>query len=228
MTGTLGFLSVSRLRLLDLQRMRVSEGALTMSAGRQRFLAWLLAAILGCLALAMGPAHAQSAFRSNFDHFTTSWPLEGAHRSVDCESCHVEGIFKGTPRECDACHSRAGLVKATAPPYNHIRSTAQCQDCHSLATWAPVILVDHSQVLGSCVSCHNAASGTGKPPDHPPAPDQCELCHRTNSWVLFGSVAPASPAAVQVATTALPPAPGRPAISLPAGMAARATTRGYR
>jgi hypothetical protein len=136
------------------------------------------------LALAMGPVHSQSAFRSAFDHFTTSWPLEGAHRNVDCERCHVNGVFKGTSRECSACHSRAGLVKATAPPLNHIRSTAQCQDCHSLASWAAVRRVDHTQVLGSCRTCHNGITATGKPPNHPPAGNQCELCHRTNTWVI--------------------------------------------
>ena len=59
-------------------------------------------------------AIAQSAFNSSFDHVTTGWPLEGSHRSVDCASCHVGGIFQGTPRQCVACHSRAGLVKSTA------------------------------------------------------------------------------------------------------------------
>jgi len=163
--------------------------------GRKRLCALLLAACLGFLALVLGQAHAQSAFRSGFDHFTTAWPLEGAHQNVDCEICHVEGIFKGTPRECAACHNLAGLVKATPPPSNHIRSTAQCQDCHSLATWAGVWRVDHTQVLGSCRTYHNGTTATGKPPDHPPASNQCELCHRTNAWVPATFViAPASPA----------------------------------
>jgi hypothetical protein len=104
---------------------------------------------------------------------------------VDCERCHIAAVFKGTPRECAACHSRGGLVRSTAPPLNHIRSTAQCQDCHSLASWA-VRRVDHTQVLGSCSTCHNGAIATGKTPDHPPASNQCELCHRTNTWVITG------------------------------------------
>lgn len=171
-----------------------------MSTCRKRWLALLLAAGLVCLALAMGQARAQSAYRSGFDHFTTGWPLDGAHRNTDCENCHVGGVFKGTPRECAGCHNRAGLVKATSPPLNHIRSTSQCQDCHSLASWGSVRRVDHTQVLGSCNSCHNGRDATGKPPNHPPASNQCELCHRTNTWVTTAFVAPASPATVQVAT----------------------------
>lgn len=158
-----------------------------MNACRKRLFALLLAASLECFALAMGPAHAQSASRSSFDHFTTSWPLEGAHRNTDCERCHVVGTFKGTPRECSACHSRGGLIRADGPPLDHIRSTAQCQDCHSMASWAAVRRVDHTQVLGSCSSCHNGTIATGKTPDHPPASSQCELCHRTTTWVIGAS-----------------------------------------
>jgi hypothetical protein len=168
---------------------------------KQSSLSALLAG-LAFLILAIGQGHAQSAFRSGFDHFTTSWPLEGAHQNVDCEECHVEGIFKGTPRECASCHDRGGLVKATARPLDHIRSTAQCQDCHSPTSWAAVRRVDHTQVLGSCRTCHDGNIATGKPPDHPPASSQCELCHRTNTWVITAFVAPALPAAVEVAHSA--------------------------
>jgi len=144
----------------------------------------LLIAGLSVLVLTVGRVSAQSAFRSGFDHFTTSWPLDGAHQNVDCENCHVEGLFKGTPRDCSSCHNRGGLVKASAPPLDHIRSTNQCQDCHSETSWAAVRRVDHTQVLGSCRNCHNGVIATGKPPDHPPASSQCEFCHRTNTWVI--------------------------------------------
>jgi hypothetical protein len=146
----------------------------------------LFAAILASLTLLVSPAQAQSTVRSGFDHFTTSWPLDGAHRQVNCESCHVSGIFKGAPRECVGCHDRSGLVKATATPPNHIRSTRQCQDCHTVTSWAAVRRVDHRAVLGSCRSCHNSSIATGKPENHPPASNQCELCHRSNSWVITG------------------------------------------
>jgi predicted CXXCH cytochrome family protein len=51
---------------------------------------------------------------SLFDHETrTSFPLQGAHRNVSCESCHkahqmVEGkpvlFYKPTPKACADCH----------------------------------------------------------------------------------------------------------------------------
>ncbi len=104
---------------------------------------------------------------------STGWPLEGSHRNVDCASCHVGGIFEGTPRQCVACHSRAGLVKATAPSITHIRTTDECDACHRETTWSYVRPVDHKAVVGTCFSCHNGLTATGKPPD--PHPDQQRL-----------------------------------------------------
>ena len=40
----------------------------------------------------MSVAQAQTPFSTNFDHFTTGWPLEGTHRNVDCSRCHTAGI----------------------------------------------------------------------------------------------------------------------------------------
>jgi hypothetical protein len=143
-------------------------------------------ALVAVLLLAAGPAYAQSGFRSGFDHFTTGFPLDGSHRNTDCERCHVGGIFRGTPRKCSACHARAGLVRSTPMPVDHILSTPLCEDCHWQTNWDPVRRVDHSQVIGSCGSCHNGTSGTGKPLDHPQSSDQCEDCHRPNAWLPAG------------------------------------------
>jgi predicted CXXCH cytochrome family protein len=143
-------------------------------------------ALVAVLLLDAGPAYAQSGFRSGFDHFTTGFPLDGSHRNTDCERCHVGGIFRGTPRKCSACHARAGLVRSTPVPVDHILSTPLCEDCHWQTNWDPVRRVDHSQVIGSCSSCHNGTSGTGKPLDHPPSSDQCEDCHRPNGWLPAG------------------------------------------
>ena len=143
-------------------------------------------AFAALLALAAGSsdvAIAQSSiFNTSFDHFTTGWPLEGSHRSVDCASCHVGGIFQGTPRECTICHARAGLVKATAPPVDHIRTTEECGACHRETSWTYVKAVDHTAVLGSCSSCHDGRTATGKPPNHIPTGSDCGICHVTTAW----------------------------------------------
>jgi hypothetical protein len=41
-----------------------------------------------------------AAAQTDFDHFTTGFPLEGRHKALECDSCHVNGSFKGTPKIC--------------------------------------------------------------------------------------------------------------------------------
>ena len=144
------------------------------------------AAVMILAVASIDVASAQSAFNTTFDHFTTGWPLEGSHRNVDCASCHVGGIFQGAPRECAACHSRAGLVKATAPPTNHIRTTEECAACHRETSWSYVRAVDHTAVVGNCHSCHDGHTATGKPPTHIPTASDCDVCHFTGAWSPAG------------------------------------------
>jgi hypothetical protein len=143
--------------------------------------------VLLCLAAGLaGVAPAQSPFSSSFDHDSTGWPLDGSHRSADCASCHVGGIFQGAPRQCVACHSRGGLVKATAPSVRHIRTTDECDACHRQTTWSYVRPIDHNVVIGTCFSCHNGLTATGKSPNHIPTSTDCEACHSTRAWSPAG------------------------------------------
>ena len=157
-------------------------GAMTGIATSWR-IALVLAAILVLGAGTSDRAIAQSAYNPAFDHFSTGWPLEGSHRGVECAACHVGGVVQGTPRQCVACHSLAGLVKATPPPVNHIRTTDECDACHRETSWSYVRPVDHTAVIGPCFSCHNGQTASGKPPAHIPTSSDCEACHRTRAWV---------------------------------------------
>jgi cytochrome c7-like protein len=132
-------------------------------------LAWLLPII----------AEAQP---SNFDHFTAGFRLDGAHRSVDCESCHVAGVFPGTPIECSGCHTQGGRVRASAPPTSHPSTTHFCADCHRTTAWLPIARMNHDAILGSCSSCHNNVQSVGKPPQHLLTTLDCGTCHRTLAW----------------------------------------------
>lgn len=66
--------------------------------------------------------------KDDFDHSSTGFPLTGAHQSVDCAKCHINGVFKNTPRDCAACHN--GSI-APGKPENHIPTTAGCDTCHT-------------------------------------------------------------------------------------------------
>ena len=98
----------------------------------------LLAA--GSLAMAQGAPASR-----NFDHFTTGFPLTGQHLNERCESCHINGIFKGTPRDCASCHtagtrwSRSNVVKGQ----NHFPTQLACDSCHGVQKWSQDIAFDH-------------------------------------------------------------------------------------
>jgi hypothetical protein len=46
----------------------------------------------------------------------------------------------------------------------------------------PVARMEHAEVRGSCASCHNGVSATGKSPGHITSGDDCESCHTTIAW----------------------------------------------
>ncbi len=117
-----------------------------------------------------------------FDHFTTGFELRGAHARASCTSCHAGGVFEGTPTACASCHSRSGLVAATAQPSQHVLTTNQCRACHQPQAWMPVLRVDHLEVIGACSSCHNNMQALGKPADHLPTSDSCDSCHNTRAF----------------------------------------------
>ena len=74
----------------------------------------ILASSLLFLTLLASAAFAQSAGPGKqFDHLTTGYELTGAHRLQPCESCHVDAVFKGTPRACFTCHSPGSRIGAT-------------------------------------------------------------------------------------------------------------------
>jgi hypothetical protein len=143
----------------------------------------MLASILACSSLLV-PAlgEAQSAFGSDFDHFTTGFRLDGAHATVDCESCHVGAVFQGTPIECSGCHSDGGRIEADAKPANHVLSTNFCEDCHRTTAWFPLAEMNHDAIFGTCSGCHNDVQSVGKPPDHPLTRQECSTCHGTTGW----------------------------------------------
>ena len=51
---------------------------------------------------------------TGFDHLTTGFLLTGLHQDVRCETCHIKGIFKVTPRDCATCHMQ-GNPRSASP-----------------------------------------------------------------------------------------------------------------
>ena len=125
---------------------------------------------------------AQTAIRSDFDHDSTGFPLDGAHLIANCGTCHAAGVFAGTPRQCADCHEDGSTIIATTKPALHIVSTQQCDACHATRSFIPLSRMDHNETVGECVSCHNNTIARGKTVNHPPAPDTCDSCHLTAAF----------------------------------------------
>ncbi|MFB3921310.1 MAG: hypothetical protein ACE145_06280 [Terriglobia bacterium] len=145
---------------------------------------------------------------AKFDHNSFSaFPLTGAHISVACAQCHVNGKFAGTPKDCASCHL-ADYQKTTNPNHAAAGFPTDCSICHSTSGWAGAKF-DHSLtgfpltgahlqltcvtchvggvytgLNSACVSCHLNDYNGAKNPDHIASgfPQQCEVCHTTTAW----------------------------------------------
>ncbi len=134
------------------------------------------ALLLAGLSALSGAAMAQ---QPTFDHLATGYLLTGAHEIVRCETCHIKGIFKGTPRECGVCHVQSNPRGAVAKPDNHIQTSEACSVCHTTASFVAA-LFNHALVApNSCASCHNGVRAAGKAATHIPTTLACDQCHST-------------------------------------------------
>src|SRR5579871_2222863 len=117
-----------------------------------------------------------------FDHLTTGFELDGVHRDLPCEFCHLNAVFKGTPRNCGTCHITGSQYNATPKNATHIPSTNNCAECHNTISFRPDVHFQHREALGACVTCHNGTIATGEGPTHPATSTNCEACHTVVSW----------------------------------------------
>ena len=140
-----------------------------------------------------------------FDHFTTGFPLDGAHRNQPCAGCHAAG-YAGTPRDCYSCH-RSDYDSTRDPSHASAGFGTGCQSCHTTTTWAgaefnhsstsfPLTGAHQSAACTSChasgyagtptacYSCHRADYEGTTDPNHAGAgfPTTCQTCHTTSGW----------------------------------------------
>ena len=150
----------------------------------------LLTAALFTSMLLFNPSQASAqAVRhsSDFNHMSTGFPLTGVHTNVDCETCHVGGVFKGTPTACSGCHSPGRRVVATFKSANHIVTNAACETCHTNSVSFLGARFNHIGVQPkACATCHNGSMGPGKPAGHVVTVASCDTCHRSSSWIPAG------------------------------------------
>lgn len=150
-----------------------------------RVLGSLLAVALTAFSL-QAFAAAQMGGR-DFNHMTTGFILSGGHAVAACETCHIGGVFKGTPKACDGCHAVGNRIIATPKSNTHIVTDAPCESCHfNTATWLGARFNHGNAQPGQCTTCHNGRLSFAKPSTHnagKKATEQCDSCHRSSSWL---------------------------------------------
>jgi len=153
-----------------------------MIRGKRLFQRLVLALLLVGASLAVPAAEQRGGVK--FDHTRTGFLLTGGHSGIECESCHVRGVFRGTPRECSICHSPGSGIATTYKTTTHIPTTLPCEQCHrNSATWTGARFSHTGVGPGSCASCHNGRTATGKPNNHIATAESCDACHRTTAWI---------------------------------------------
>ena len=131
-------------------------------------------------------AQTTDANASNFNHIQTGFNLVGPHVTAPCESCHVQGVFKGTPRDCATCHKLGNRMGAAIKPGTHVPTSAPCDNCHRPTTWTPATFSHMGVTPRACMTCHNGMTATGKPNGHILTTASCDVCHRTVAWIPAG------------------------------------------
>ncbi len=144
---------------------------------------------------------------AKFDHNATLFPLTGAHQTATCQSCHADGVFKGKPTTCVACHQGA-FDKTAQPNHKAAGFPTNCTSCHTTVTWNGAKF-DHNATLfpltgahqtatcqschadgifkgkaTTCASCHQTTFDKTTNPSHKTAGFSlaCQTCHTTATW----------------------------------------------
>jgi hypothetical protein len=124
------------------------------------------------------------------------YQLVGPSATANCDACHKAGFATWVPgrfhanftvsTQCSSCHTGTygGAVGKPANPV-HVGVTV-CESCHkSTSSWQNVQYTHApgNQVgSGTCDTCHNGSTATGKTAGHIPvqvATVKCDGCHRS-------------------------------------------------
>jgi hypothetical protein len=157
-------------------------------------------------------------------------PLTGKHTKTRCESCHVNGVFKGTPRDCASratCRQHAAVARgnvvmpaaARCPPRPVLRLLPRHAVLHR-GTLQP----RRASPPAPARAATTAASARASRPVTSSPRASCDTCHRSNGMVAGHRLrpcrrrcrAPARPATTAAAPAASPRATCRPMPDSPA------------
>jgi hypothetical protein len=105
---------------------------------------------------------------ATFNHSTaTTFPLTGAHITLDCNSCHGDNVYKGKSTLCYACHQAD--YNTTVVNHPGAGFGTACETCHTTTAWSGGKFTAHDtqfriysgRHLGkwsNCTDCHTSTT----------------------------------------------------------------------
>jgi len=106
-----------------------------------------------------------------FDHHSTGFDLLGAHKKVNCKSCHfkkdgsgkTEQHFSDLNSNCSQCHNDVHYGQFTSG------KSETCTKCHTFDNWKPALfdhnktrfILDGAHVKVACSQCHRLKERNG-------------------------------------------------------------------
>jgi hypothetical protein len=116
----------------------------------------------GKLGTACGDCHGSTQWRgAGFDHAAKAgFPLVGTHATLQCTSCHANGLAARLGRECTSCHARDDPHKG--------QLAGRCDTCHAQTAWAKPIRFDHDLAAFPLLGAHGTVA--------------CAECHATRAF----------------------------------------------
>jgi hypothetical protein len=156
------------------------------------------------LSRACEECHTPASFKDiEFNHNTTTFPLEGHHDEIKCLQCHSVTDFSKVEKSCVSCHEDAHLGQLGADCANchnpdgwdkfdgeeiHSRTgfplvgrhvMLDCETCHPGHQAA-----DFAQTPLNCVNCHQQEYLEVQRPNHVASgfPTDCRECHEAIGW----------------------------------------------
>jgi hypothetical protein len=126
-----------------------------------------------------------------FDHATTAFALQGAHRGVACADCHrppnlevtlMNADFRAAPHACESCHEDPHGKQFAR------EGATRCAECHDSGRWKPSLFDHDTRTLfplqGAhkgvrCARCHgDTRTIEGRSVlFYKPTPRECAACH---------------------------------------------------
>jgi hypothetical protein len=118
---------------------------------------------------------------ATFNHSATAFPLTGAHLQATCAQCHGDGVYKGKPTACVACH-QSDYNGTTDPNHAQAQLSTDCASCHNTTIWSSAKFTAHDAQFFPIYSGTHAGRWTGCSTCHINPGDytqfDCLSCHR--------------------------------------------------